>query len=108
MPPLYRHINFNINILHETKLLLRYAKISYGEYIQKESAKLILNFARIKLRIVYPDVRWNNIGPLGGQKFLDLLQSSNSNLSKLELQGNHIGKDQLMAIGKNQNKYLDA
>ena len=28
--------------------------------------------------IVYPDVRWNNIGPLGGQKFLDLLQSSNS------------------------------
>ena len=51
--------------------------------------------------IVYPDVRWNNIGPLAGEKFLDLLQSSNSNLNKLELQGNHIGKDQLMAVGKN-------
>ena len=63
--------------------------------------KLILNFARINVIIVYLDLRWNNIGPLGGQKFLDLLQSSNSNLTKLELQGNHIGKDQLMALGKN-------
>ena len=64
--------------------------------------KLILNFARINVIIINPDVRWNNIGPLGGQKFLDLLQSSNSNLTKLELQGNHIGKEQLVAVGKKE------
>ena len=44
------------------------------------------------------DMRWNNVGPGGGQKFCDLLQS-NYNIVKLDLQGNHLGKDMTQSIG---------
>ena len=45
------------------------------------------------------DLRWNNIGIIGGNSLLDLLKA-NTTLSKIDLQGNHVPKEILKAIGK--------
>ena len=45
------------------------------------------------------DLRWNNIGIIGGNSLLDLLKT-NTTLSKVDLQGNHVPKEILKAIGK--------
>ena len=47
------------------------------------------------------DLRWNNLGPSGGHRLAELLQS-NPNLVKLEVQGNHLGKEILTSIGRIQ------
>ena len=48
-----------------------------------------------------PDLRWNNLGPSGGHRLAELLQS-NPNLVKLEVQGNHLGKETLSSLGRIQ------
>ena len=45
------------------------------------------------------DLRWNNIGTIGGDSLLDLLKT-NTTLSKIDLQGNHVPKEILKAIGR--------
>ena len=44
-------------------------------------------------------MRWNNIGILGGNSLLDLLKV-NKTLFSIELQGNHIPKEIIKAVGK--------
>ena len=44
------------------------------------------------------DVRWNNIGLLGGRSFLEALQQ-NRTLTHLEMAGNNIPSDTLKALG---------
>ena len=44
------------------------------------------------------DLRWNNIGIIGGNSLLDLLKT-NTTLSKIDLQGNHVPKEIIKAIG---------
>lgn len=46
-----------------------------------------------------PDLRWNNIGLLGGRAFLEMLKS-NKFLSRLELAGNNVPSDITKSIGK--------
>ena len=48
--------------------------------------------------LIIADLRWNNIGILGGNSLLDLLKT-NTTLSKIDLQGNHVPKEILKAIG---------
>ena len=50
---------------------------------------------------MFSDLRWNAMGPSGGHKFSELLQT-NSNIVKLELQGNHLGKEFLQSIGERE------
>lgn len=45
------------------------------------------------------DLRWNNLGLLGGRSLLEALQS-NKSMVKLKVAGNNIPSDTLKAIGK--------
>lgn len=45
------------------------------------------------------DLRWNNIGLLGGRALLNCLHS-NKTLKRLELAGNNVPSDILKAVGK--------
>lgn len=46
-----------------------------------------------------PDLRWNNIGLLGGRALVSCLPS-NRTLWRLELAGNSVPSDVLRAVGK--------
>lgn len=48
---------------------------------------------------VLTDLRWNNIGLLGGRSLLEALQKNNS-VVQLEMAGNNIPSDTLKALGK--------
>lgn len=48
---------------------------------------------------VLTDLRWNNIGLLGGRSLLAALQK-NKSIVKLEMAGNNIPSDTLKALGK--------
>ena len=43
------------------------------------------------------DLRWNNVGIIGGNSLLDLLKT-NTTLSKLDLQANHVPKEILKLL----------
>lgn len=49
--------------------------------------------------LVPTDLRWNNIGLLGGRSLLEALQK-NKSIVKLEMAGNNIPSDTLKALGK--------
>lgn len=55
------------------------------------------------------DLRWNNIGLLGGRSVLEAMQQ-NRTLTKLEMAGNNIPSDTLRAIGETdrQQQLLNA
>ena len=48
---------------------------------------------------VFLDLRWNNVGLLGGRSLLSAMES-NKTVVKLELAGNNTPNDILKAIGK--------
>lgn len=47
----------------------------------------------------FTDLRWNNVGLLGGRSLLDALQK-NTSLVQLEMAGNNIPSDTLKGLGK--------
>ena len=49
--------------------------------------------------MIFVDLRWNNVGLLGGRAILEML-NTNKTLCRLELAGNNIPSDILKAIGK--------
>lgn len=51
------------------------------------------------------DLRWNNIGLLGGRALLEVLQQ-NCALLQLEMAGNNIPSDILKAIGETSEESL--
>ena len=48
---------------------------------------------------MFTDLRWNNVGLLGGRAIVEMLQT-NKILTRIELAGNNIPADILKAIGK--------
>lgn len=52
----------------------------------------------------FTDLRWNNIGLLGGRSLLDALHQ-NHTLLQLEMAGNNIPSDTLKAIGMTNSAY---
>ena len=54
----------------------------------------------------FPDLRWNNIGLLGGRSFLEMLKA-NKVVSRLELAGNNVPSDISKAIGMYVLHYID-
>ena len=49
---------------------------------------------------MFSDLRWNNVGLLGGRAIIEMLQT-NKILTRIELAGNNIPADILKAIGNN-------
>lgn len=49
--------------------------------------------------LTFTDLRWNNIGLLGGRSLLEALQK-NKHVVELEMAGNNIPGDTLRALGK--------
>lgn len=47
---------------------------------------------------MFTDLRWNNIGLLGGRTLLEALQK-NKRIMQLEMAGNNIPSDTLKALG---------
>ncbi len=48
--------------------------------------------------MLYPDLRWNSLGVLGGRKLLNALRS-NGSLRRMRVEGNNIPSDITEAIG---------
>ena len=48
--------------------------------------------------VLVSDLRWNNVGLLGGRAIVEMLQT-NKTLTRIELAGNNIPADILKAIG---------
>lgn len=59
----------------------------------------------IKLLYIFVDLRWNNVGLLGGRAILEMLQT-NKTVSRLELAGNNIPSDILKSIGNLKTVYI--
>lgn len=60
-------------------------------------------------QIAFPvtDLRWNNIGLLGGRALLEAVQN-NKSVVQLQLAGNNIPSDTLKALGKALCVFLHA
>ena len=60
---------------------------------------MFINFIRNRHSLkIFIDLRWNNIGLLGGRALLEMLHT-NKTLSRLELAGNNIPVDILKSLG---------
>lgn len=49
--------------------------------------------------MIFSDLRWNNVGLLGGRAIVEMLQT-NKIVTRIELAGNNIPADVLKSIGK--------
>ena len=48
---------------------------------------------------MFSDLRWNNVGLLGGRAIIEMLQT-NKTVTRIELAGNNIPTDIMRSIGK--------
>lgn len=59
----------------------------------------VLYLLTVNSFVSFTDLRWNNIGLLGGRSLLEALQK-NTSLVQLEMAGNNIPSDTLRGLGK--------